>query len=511
MSYRACFDCELIFEVDDVPGVESMTCPQCGGGLEVYVPEAEELSADEEPHIAATAAVEGLSEAVAQNLLSREVLAEPVETEPDPTDGFNEAEPTRAQAAADTPPPERKPLPEITHRKRPRFGQTPQNQGRATGGKTRVLQAVDNLVATGDQEALGIAPEAGVPEMAPTAMLEGALPPMPERGPDPMLPPRSNNTGEHAVVAPTAPLGGHMSAPVTLPPPSRRKSRWPLVVMALLVLGGGGAGAWWFMGQPGVSDGNDTPDAQPDSAPPAALSWTARIEKQVEDGQAGLAVVSGLPAVEEGGPFVAGGPEGVMTSEGPVTGMPTTRVRKDILDTDADGQWVRPLVHTLQRAKSDAKQRFSLALDAKMPAGDVVRLAYAAFKYGHRDFGLVVARADGGLGAVPFKVARDSDAALPFQLQIRIGRTRGFNVTVRQNNKVVSEEPRLIDRNASGKLDMRALGDRLTQLAQDHPGVPTVVIHPQPDMTLATLVQVIATVRGRGETPRFGELRLGVR
>lgn len=45
MAYKACFQCEQLFEVDHHLGAAPMPCPECGHPLEDYVPEADELSA----------------------------------------------------------------------------------------------------------------------------------------------------------------------------------------------------------------------------------------------------------------------------------------------------------------------------------------------------------------------------------------------------------------------------------------------------------------------------------
>ncbi|MCA9547046.1 MAG: hypothetical protein KC613_21740, partial [Myxococcales bacterium] len=77
MAYRACFQCELLFEVDAGDLAANLTCPQCGRPVEPYDPEDEELEAPEatvtvepgqlselDPAIVKTMAFDGLSDAV---------------------------------------------------------------------------------------------------------------------------------------------------------------------------------------------------------------------------------------------------------------------------------------------------------------------------------------------------------------------------------------------------------------------------------------------------------------
>jgi hypothetical protein len=509
LSYRACFDCELIFEVDDAPGVESMVCPQCEQLLEAYQPEAEELSVEQAAEaaaddgaIAATMAFDGLSDAV-QSRIDNEIQR----PEPTPAPPAVPSEtPTGEHQAVAVAPVERKPFPEATHRPRPRFGQSPttgngsgSGSGRAGGGKTRVLEAVDDLAQLDDAEALGIEPELAptvpvVPEMAPTAMLDVSLPPMPPKG-----------TGEHPIVSRDPALNFPTMPPPSKPP--RRTGLW--IALAVLVLGGGGAGAWFML------NGSTSPKPKPATqAPtkPVPQTWTARIEAQLDAGEAKLPVVSGLEPAEELGVFIAGGPEGLMTSVGPVTGLPATRVRSDILDSDVDGHWVRPLVQTLARAKADASEPFSMALDTNVTTKDLLRIAYGAFKHGHQSFNLLVGRTDGGLGALGFKLHFNSYPEPAKAVVLRIGRTRGFHLTVQAEGKVISQEPRLLPRrDTDGKLDLRALSDRLDQLVTAHPGVGLIIVHPLPSMPLDKLAAVLTRIRGRGAQPRFTDLRLLVR
>lgn len=93
VAYRACYHCELLFDVDDTTSAEAMPCPQCGQPLEAYQPPdenaleselygeaeaqqstllGESVPAPVNPAIVATHAFDGLSQAVRDQLAARQ-------------------------------------------------------------------------------------------------------------------------------------------------------------------------------------------------------------------------------------------------------------------------------------------------------------------------------------------------------------------------------------------------------------------------------------------------------
>ncbi|MCA9548082.1 MAG: hypothetical protein KC613_26935, partial [Myxococcales bacterium] len=297
----------------------------------------------------------------------------------------------------------------------------------------------------------------------------------------------------------------------TLPPPGKSR-RGLIIALVVVLLGGGGFAGWWFGLRTKAADvaPEASPNAEVTPEPPAA--WDVRIEQQLEAGQAKLPVVSGPEAMKDGGAWIAGGPEGLQASFGPVAGLPSTLIRDTMVESDGDGEWVGALARRLSGETLPTGQPLAFGLPKEQKVKDLLRLAYAGVKGGVADFVLLVARNSGGLGGLGFTVHRRKDPLEGQVLVVRIGRTTGFHVTVQEAGEVKSAEPRILPRREEdGSLDLRALRERLEELGEAHAGVKTVVIYPLADMTVGELAAVMGELRGTGERPRFPYTRLALR
>lgn len=504
MAYKACFRCELLFEVDEASADRDVACPQCGGPLDDYEPDEDDLAGDAQPSvempaqgdsgIVATRAFDGLAAAVREQLAARkariDAVSDPVPEVPAPS--VARAVPVAVPSVGDKGP-----------------------------GATKVLDAI-----SGDMLA-GLAPRAPAP-MEPTSQLGGdlvaevrAAPPAAEPGP--ARPRRRYGTSEddrprRTVVADVDELADEVGPPGdagSFSRPSRPSGggagRVVLIVALLVVVGaGGGAAVWWFaLRDTGAGTTVEAPVSE--AAPP---KWDARLAAALENGQAVLPVVATELALEEG-PFVAGGPEALATSAGDVPGLPSVKINEPLVESDGGGEWVRTLKTALDPLASGGGARLALALDGSVQVKALGRMAYSGFKAGFRKFGLVVGRdgLPGQHGVLPFSLHLP-DAKLPEAgaVVVRIGRL-GLMVTVLgPDGAQISEQKATIPRRESDNgLDLKALGERLDALRVAHAEVKTAVIYPTDDLSLDQLAIVVSGVRTARDKVRFPEIALSTR
>jgi hypothetical protein len=172
---------------------------------------------------------------------------------------------------------------------------------------------------------------------------------------------------------------------------------------------------------------------------------------------------------------------------------------------------VEPFVAALDRDKVEPTLTLSFAVDVSMTTGDLLRLAYAGLKHGHQRFALVVARPEGTLGSLPFGLhPKGRPVALgETQVVVRIGQ-RGFLVTAEKDGEVVSTGERQVQRRANGDVDLKGLGERLAELLVDHADARRVLIHPLRDLPTGQLAEILTTIRGGDQSPRFPDMRLAL-
>lgn len=503
MSYKACFECELVFEVD----AATATCPECARPLEDYEPEQDELVED------------SLS------------------------DGFDDAPPTQALAA-------------VSGSLRPtatldaaavavaRAGLV--SSGEAGQDKTRMLQIPDGLAAVG----VGRNPALESTEALKIDEVVRPLPPLVSRKPkdrrsvfgqtgpdagdaaprhtrvvsaDGAAPPARRARPESAPAATPSPRGPRTPRPTASRPAAAEEMGRPTVSVmprrsgpSIGLLAGAGAGLLALVGGLYFAfSGGETPaPAEQDAAIVAPkLDWSATLAKQLEGAESYLPVLGDVPRVQDGA-YIAGGPEGFASSFGNIVGLPSTKIADGVIDHDRDGEWVRPLRAALERSTAGRDAPLGLAFDAKMPARDFLRLAVAAERAGRNRLLLLVGReaGQGEIGGIPFGAWRASSRLPPEGVVIaRIGQL-GFHVTVKDGSgQVISLGPNMIVRRRKA-LDYDALGKRLRALRDAHPGVEMIIVYPNPETPLEQLATVLATAAFRGDgQPRFTDVRVASR
>lgn len=541
MALRACYRCELLFEIDEEAGGASATCPQCGGPLEHYEPDEPEPPDESEvgaptvigeaagvnPALLRTMSATNFPAQVREQILRGEVSIGAHEATLAPLMPVGgQASPVAAYPGAiPAPTPQSPPLQPFGQR-----SSTPSPEQSSPGshamqeqraGRTRVLPVV------GDPAQL--AKLLDLPEPAPPPAAQTPTP----AGPVP--PPSVSAFGSPGAVAPAQIFGGVAPGPVdpsqvfagqapaqsalissgypAVPGGGRGQAKKggakPLVALLVIgLLGGGGFAAWKFLG-----DQPKPPEKPAASETPAEpKGWAAQIERMLLDAQGRLPILSGIAEAQAEGPFVAGGPEGFGTSVGPIHGMPRMEItNKGILDTDAQGAWVKPLTAALERGKVRPTEALGFAVDGGMKMEDLMRLVYAGAKHGHQNFNLLVARPEGSLGALPFKLKLGDDKLDPDTpvLVVRVGQI-GFRVVVEKAGAVISQGDHQVPRKANQSLDFRGLSERVGELVGEHEGLKQVVIYSLPELKYADFTEVLAAIRGTGTTPRVGELLFGM-
>ena len=265
-----------------------------------------------------------------------------------------------------------------------------------------------------------------------------------------------------------------------------------IVVGALGALGAAVTAIVW------VVNGDVSKDPAPAApAEPRVLSWSERLEQVLDESGIALPVVRGSKPLSES-PYVAGGPDGLTTSMGPVPGLPSVLVPPPLVQSDKVGKWVGPLKSSLGRVAKGPKSLLLLAIDGSTRTEVVSQFAYSGHKAGIRRFGLVVGRQEeNAKGHLPVTLKLPG-SPLPANgaVVVRVGKL-GFHVTVQSADgaSVSKGDPIVPRRVGTHQLDMKGLGDRLVALARDFPSVSYVVLYARSDLPVDTLAALISRIR----------------
>lgn len=542
MAYRACYHCELLFEVDDATSSDSMPCPQCGQPLEPYTAEADSgtleadtaqpsligdaLPAPANPAIVATHAFDGLSSSVREQLAARQASL---------SNEMAQARPSAAVASAPTPMPVES---------SDDFG--------ASGKKGRGTKILDlnasrsvlDALAADAQHAVTLDPE---PAPQPTMALEVEAPRPPSgRYGRPTF-------GEPADPTPAEVPAGFQSptaSPAMTPPPVRRgpdfpapapagprhtqampavrptgpkvavragASRAPIyAVVAVLVLLVGGGLAWWLTKSDSgaakpPAEGSAPPSASASDTPGAAKDDVARMTRVLADGQAELPPARGGEPLPRGTfSWVAGGPEGLSTSFGGVPGLPSVSVPAAQIERDALGESIKALYAQLATATA-TDGRLALALHRKVTTRTMLQFALSAHRAGFRELGLVVERPTGPgwipLGVHPSATPLPAGGAIVLSLGSTLIKVDAHDA----QGVVLSDGVGVPHKDPGARPDVVALDARLDVLQRAHPGAKQAILYGNPEMTLDELCTVLERVWGLDDKIRFARVSLGVR
>lgn len=528
MPYKACYDCELLFEVDGTSA--EMVCTECGSRLFDYTPDPEELEQLEDEAtegetlmltadqvasnmssgVVATMAIEGLAaklRAAAEKggdpdaLLPQRRNAprppsqpaptpKPVQVDPSPRavepvkiDAAPEAVSTAALATpkADG---DEQPFPPAPARIRNRATHQRAQDG-GSQGKARATKMLD--VSELDPNEWGANADRPVP----------ALPSFGDAS-EPGLPPMQPVSQQRPTPPPT----------FQPPPPTRKKSRVGLLITIVVLLGaaGGGVAAWYFTQQD-----QDPDDEQPASVPSdeAPQSFAGQLEKRLEDAAVRLPKILAAPAFSEGEYLIAG-MEGLIFSAGQVPGLASARLGESVIGTQEGREFVTPVRAAFERTNLSADAPIAFGLDSKLPARDVLRFAYSAHLVGATKQALLVAGSD-GFAQVAYTLQVGPLGEIPDGvLVVRVGKI-GFHVTVKDaaGTVISAGEPR-IPMKEDQTLDMGALSERLDALVQAHAGVRTGVLFPSAEMVSEDLVAILARLAQGAQGPRFPDVRIAL-
>lgn len=534
MPYKACYDCELLFEVDGTSA--EMVCTECGAVLVDYTPDADELDQLEDEAtegetlmltadqvasgmssgVVATMAIEGLAaklRAAAEKGGSPDALLpqrrnvertptptpapQPVRVEPSP----RAVEPVAVAQPAELPAtgviatpqpalptleaPEDKPFPPAPARIKNRATHQRAQAG-GSQGKARATKMLD------------------VSELDPNEWgADGSqpVPALPAFGDDsqPAVPPPFADT-------PPATPQRPIAAPRKVVK-KKKKSKAGLLIAIVVLIGaaGGGVAAWYFT-QKKPTD-VEQPQSTPSEAPPQ--TFEGQLGSRLEDTAVRLPKVGIAQPLDEGQYLIAG-MEGLVFSAGQVPGLASARLNDAVIGTQDGREFVTPVRAAFDRAGLATDTPFSFALDNKLPARDLLRFAYSAHLAGAQKQALIVRGNDGfaqvgyGLQIGPLGAIADG------VLVVRVGKI-GFHVTVKDagGNVISTAEPRIPLRD-DRSLDMSALNERLDTLVGAHAGVRTGVVFPSPEMVSGDLVAILARLARGASGPRFPDVRIAL-
>lgn len=239
------------------------------------------------------------------------------------------------------------------------------------------------------------------------------------------------------------------------------------------------------------------------------LSWTEKLEKQIKDGQATLPTVAAAAPLDES-PWIAGGPEGMTTSLGLVTGMPSTVIREGAVVTDDAGAYLPAVQQKLAEGTPTAETRLLVGLPADLRVADLRHMADAGRRAGHGTFALLVDQSatPGQLGVLPFLLdPKGTPLPATGAIVVRVG-TLGLHVSARgADNASLSEGEPQIPRQGEA-LDLDAFTERLATLREAHPDINRVIIHPSTDMKLADFAPLLSRVYLGKAGKRFPEIAI---
>lgn len=525
MPYKACYQCELLFEVDQAVG--EMNCTECGSALVDYTPDEAELdqlyeetaegetlmlAADQvassvSSGVVATMAIEGLAaklRAAAEAGAGPDALL-PLREPESPRTQPMALEPTPIGAASDPSPRAVKPVPVSPTPVNPSpRGVEPVSVDMPVKGRATKMLDVSNL----DPEEWGAKPAPGpaLPQSTPQPVNPRPVTPRPgtprPATPRAMTPVASRPVTPGVSLAhPPTPSGGIQPAGARRKKKKKGKAGLLIAIVVLLGAGGGGFAAWYFTKDSG---GSPSPASTPSAAP--KLSFEDALAARLSDAAVRVPTVPKAGALKEM-PYLAAGMEGLIFSAGQVPGLASARLTDSVLSSRDGRSFVGPVEAAVKRAEVNA---LAFALDRKLTARDVLRFAYSAQIAGVKDLSLMVQGTD-GYGLARFGLQLGPPPAFPDGvLVVRVGRL-GFHVTVQDANKaVISAGEPSIGRRDDKSLDLKALGARLDELVAAHAGVRTGLVYPANDMTNEDLVAIIARLEHGNEGPRFPDVRIAL-
>ena len=507
VAYTACYHCELLFEVDDVPTEPAMPCPQCGQALDPYEPDPEAAPGlDSEPPPPSILATQTFGD-LAQSVRDKLAVAPPPAAVPRANAAVSRANAAvpranaavpRANAVVDLSPP-----------------------GAARGGQrgTKVLdihaaQSELDALAAGAMEETGLSP--AVPARSATL-----TPPPVKRAEAPLaLEPIGGSRAQRSIGPPSTPPIGPPSAPPIGPPhetghaPSAselppRKSRLPMIIGGLGALAMLGMVTAFFLRRGG--DGVPAPASAAGPPSAAATQGVGLLSQSLADALAELPEARVGLEIDPAMPWLAAGPEGLSTSFGAVPGVPAITVPSAQVEKTAGGsEFVRPL-KTLLVAHDAQGPRLLFALDKNADARTLMRFAAAGHEAGFRKPALAISR-DGSPAMLPFEVY-DPTTPPPSTglVQISIGSLTLKADALDAQGAVQSFGTPIRHKDPGAKPDLDALTTRLDSLKVSNADVKRAVVWANPEMTVTDLARVLERVYSGGGKARFAEIALAIR
>ena len=537
MPYKACYNCELLFEVDSAAA--EMSCTECGDALVDYAPDASELeqlhdeaaegetimlAADQvaspvSSGVVATMAIEGLAAKLraaaeqgqgADAILPARRVEPPMMSQPK-TEPLRITDPSpRSVQPVQAQPVQAQPVHAQPAQAKP-IGGAADNRPTFESGQSRATKMLDvsalDPAEWGAQDAPGPdlpAPALPGPALPGPALPGPALPAMEPINTPSMQHPSRVQSGQMQPIGQT-PRGVPAQAGFATRRQKKKKGKAGLLIAIVVFIGaaGGGVAAWYLTKDKGSQP---QPASVPSAAPPQTFDGT--LTQTLKDASVRLPKVSHAEALPEI-PYLVGGMEGLVFSAGQVPGLASARLTSSVIGTEDGHEFVRPVRAAFERVGlSNGSMGF--AFDRKLAARDVLRFALSAQLAGAGTTGFVVVQGE-GFGRVNFSLQIGALGEIPDGvLVVRVGKL-GFHVTVKDaaGTVISAGEPSIGLRDDRG-LDLNALGARLDELVNAHAAVRTGVVYPSAEMPHEDLVAIIARLVRGAEGPRFPDVRIAL-
>ncbi len=221
-----------------------------------------------------------------------------------------------------------------------------------------------------------------------------------------------------------------------------------------------------------------------------------------------LAPVAGVDRFD-GEEWLALGQQSARAQSGPVPGLTSLRSLTRSIISDEDGPYIKSVTEAFSATKSP--MTFGLAFDPAGTAEDIALIVRSLERAGRTRFGLLVEReVDGRVGFFGFTLGGGKIPAIGHAV-VQVG-NMGVRADIVGRDGAVSDPAGVLLKDSEdGQLNIEALDSRLAQMSKRHPMVRVATVHLETGLDVRSIVRLLQAVRFGPEKERFTEIRLIVR
>jgi hypothetical protein len=211
----------------------------------------------------------------------------------------------------------------------------------------------------------------------------------------------------------------------------------------------------------------------------------------------------------EGETWLALGQESARAASGPIPGLTSLRGLTRAIVQDDAGTYIKAITKAFQNRP--VRSTFGLVIDPQGTAADLALVVGSLERAGVRDFGLLVERrVDERVGLVDFKMGSGTIPAVGHAL-IQVGGLGVRADIVQRDGAVVQPAGELLSDLDGGRLNLAALDRRLEELSRRHPLVRVATVYLETGLDIRSIVSLVERARQGPEKERFTRIRLVVR